>query len=109
MRLEPLCMSPSLCSLLCTLSNDGSLEPEISSLTVLPSWLGDALIPMLPTGTHLVTILARSCAVSACTRSSVAGLAYLCCFCFLLLIPTMLPLHSACWHGRCTCTSFVPE
>src|ERR1700704_747491 len=101
MLLVPLCMSLSLCWSCCKPCADGLSEPAISSLTVLPSWPGDAAILMLPMDTLLLTIPCPVYEPSACIRSSVVGLAYLCCFCFLPPIHTMLPLHNACWHGPC--------
>src|SRR5579872_4910611 len=99
MLLVPLCMSLCLCWPCCKLCVDGSSEPVISSLTVLPFWHGVVVILMLPTGMLLPITLFPSCEASACTPSSVVGLAYLFCFCFLLPTHTMPPLHNPCWHG----------
>jgi hypothetical protein len=73
----------------------------ISSLTVLPSSLGDALIPMLPSGTLLLTILVLSYAASGFIPSSVVVLAYLSSFCSLLLMHMMLLLQNSCWQVQC--------
>ncbi len=53
-------MSHCLSWSLCKLSDDDSSELVILSLTVLPSWPGDVVIPMLPSGTLLLTILVLS-------------------------------------------------
>ena len=44
----------------------GSSEPVISSLTVLPFWLGDGVTPMPPMGMLLLIILSPFCEASAC-------------------------------------------
>src|SRR5260370_3682327 len=102
MHLVPLCMSLCSCWSFCKLCADGLSEPVISSLTALPSWLGDDVTQMLPTDTLPLTIPFPCYEASACIRSSVVGQDSLCCFCFLLPTHTMLPLHNACWHGPCT-------
>ena len=57
---ERLCMSHCLSWSCCKLSEDDSSELVISSLIVLPSWPGDAVIPMLPSGTLPLTILVHT-------------------------------------------------
>src|SRR6266700_87279 len=54
---ERLCMSHFLSCSFYKLSDDDSSELVISSLIVLPSWPGDAVIPMLPSGMLPLTIL----------------------------------------------------
>src|SRR5260370_33112216 len=108
MLLVPLCMSLCLCWLCCKLSDNGSSEPVISSLTAFPSWLGDGVTQMPPTDTLPLTILFPSCEASGSIPSSVAGLACLCCFCFLLPIHTMPLLHNPCWHGPNSSIRSVP-
>ena len=54
---ERLCTSHSSCSLFCKPSDDDLSEPVISSLTVPPSSLGDAVTLMPPSGTLLLSIL----------------------------------------------------
>src|SRR6266481_3568771 len=90
---ERLCMNTYLCWPLCKLSGDVSSVPVISSLTVLPSSLGDTLIPMLPSGTLLLTILVLSYAASGFIPSSVVVLACLSSFCSLLPMPMILFFH----------------
>src|SRR5207248_7538243 len=99
---EHLSMSHFLSWSFCKLSDDDSSELVISSLTVLPSWPGDVVIPMLPSGTLLLTILVLSYEASGCIPSSVAVRAYLSSFCSLLLTHMMLLLHNSCWQGQCT-------
>src|SRR5207248_3653790 len=98
---EHLSMSHFLSWSFCKLSDDDSSELVISSLTVLPSWPGDVVIPMLPSGTLLLTILVLSYEASGCILSSVAGLACRSSFCSLLLMRMMPRLQNSCWHGRC--------
>src|SRR5438874_5696097 len=98
---EHLCMSHCLSWSLCKLSDDDSSELVILSLTVLPSWPGDVVIPMLPSGTLLLTILVLSYEASGCILSSVAVLACLSSFCSLLLMRMMPRLQNSCWPGRC--------
>src|SRR5437868_7542846 len=78
---EHLSMSHFLSWSFCTRSDDDSSERVISSLTVLPSWPGDVVIPMLPLGTLPLTIPVLSCEASGCIPSSVAVLACLSSFC----------------------------
>src|SRR5438128_438534 len=94
-------MSHCLSWSLCKLSDDDSSELVISSLTVLPSWPGDVVIPMLPSGTLLLTILVLSYEACGFILSSVAVLACLSSFCSLLLTRMMPRLQNSCWHGRC--------
>src|SRR5437588_12948648 len=95
-----LCMSHFLSWSLCKRSDDDSSAHVISSLTVLPSWPGGVVIPMLPSGTLLLTILVLSYEASGCIRSSVAVLACRSSFCSLLLTRMMPRLQNSCWHGR---------
>jgi transposase len=60
MLLERLCMRHCLSWSLCKRCGDGSSVPVISSLTVLPSWPGDGVIPMRPSGMLPLTILVLS-------------------------------------------------
>ncbi len=78
---EHLCLSHFLSWSLCKRSDDDSSELVILSLTVLPSWPGDAVIPMLPSGTLLLTILVLSYEASGFILSSVAVLACRSSFC----------------------------
>ena len=80
---EHLCMSHFLSWSFCKLSEEDSSELVISSLIVLPSWPGDAVIPMRPSGMLPRTILVLSCEAFGCTPSSVAVLACLSSFCSL--------------------------
>jgi len=79
-----------------------------SSLTALPSWPGDAVIPMLPLAMLPLTIPARCCWATGCIPSSVAVQVYLSFFCSLLPIGMMLFLLNPSWHGQCASTASVP-
>src|SRR5512142_3237452 len=72
---ERLRTSHSSCSLFCKPSDDGSSELATSSLTVLPSWLGDVVIPMRRLGTLPLSILVLCCWATGYIPSSVAALA----------------------------------
>jgi hypothetical protein len=100
-------MSPSLCWLFCEPCADDSSELETSSLTVLPSWLGDDVILTLPTGMPPLSIRSPYCEASGCTPSSVVVLDCRSSFCFPLPTHTMLPLHNVSWHGLGTCTRSI--
>jgi hypothetical protein len=93
---EPLSTSHCLSWSFCKLCDDDSLELVISSVTVLPSWPGDVVIPMRPLGTLPLTILVLSDEASGCIPSSVAVLAYLFSFCSLLLTLMMPLLPNSC-------------
>src|SRR5437879_5604653 len=99
MQQERLRTSPCLCSSSCKLCDGDSSEPVISSLTVLPFWLGDGVTQMPPTDTLPLTILFLCCEASASTPSSVVGQDFLSSSYFLLPTHTMPPLHNPCWHG----------
>src|SRR2546423_7428006 len=104
---EHLCMSHFSSWSFCKLSDDDSSELVISSLIVLPSWPGDAVILMLPSGMLPRTILVLSCEAFGCTPSSVAVLACLSSFCSLLLTLTMHLLQKSCWQGPCASIASV--
>src|SRR5438105_1775722 len=63
---------------------------------------------MRPLGTLPLIIRVPCCWATGCIPSSVAVLAYLSSFCFLLLMLMMPPLHNLSWHGQRGSTRFVP-
>jgi hypothetical protein len=82
--------------LFCKLSEDDSSEPVTSSLIVPPSWLGGVVILMPLMGMLLLTIHVLSYEGFGYIHSSVAALAYLCSFSFLLPTHTMPLLPNVC-------------
>src|SRR5260370_42153949 len=107
MLLVPLCMNLCLCWSCCKLCADGLSEPVISSLTALPSWLGDGVTQMPPTDTLPLTILFLCCEASASTPSSVVVQDFLSSSYSLLPTHTMPPLHNPCWHGLGSSTTSI--
>src|SRR5207245_1799155 len=92
----------------CKPSDLDSSEPAISSLTVLRSWLGDAVILMPPSGMLPLIILALFCEAFVCIRSSVEVQDCLSFSCFRLPIHTMPLLRNAYWQEPCTSIASVP-
>src|SRR5437667_9520833 len=101
-------MSHSSSSRFCMLCDLGSLGLVISLLIALLSWRGDAVIPMPPSDTLLLTILALFCEASDCIPSSVVVPACLSSFFSLLPTHTMLLLHNGCWHVPCAFIRSIP-
>src|SRR5260370_8067430 len=105
MQLEPLRTSRSSCSRLCKPCDDGSLGLAISSLTVLPFWLGDAVILTPPSVMLPLSIRVPCCWATACIPYFAAVLACPSFFCSLHPLPMLLPLHSPC----CLLPGFSPR
>src|SRR5579864_1955717 len=103
-----LCMSRSSCLPSYTPCDDDSLEPVTSSLIVHPFWLGDAVIPMQPSGMLLLSIHAPYYWAIGCIPYSVAVQDSPSSFFFLPPMSMMLLLHNHCWHGPSISTTSAP-